>query len=54
VWLAIGASSDVGAHVGPEGVLVYHVTILAPANTTLPGQTIDGISCRKEARETVK
>src|ERR1700692_1912038 len=41
------------SHKGPEGVLIYNVPNLAPA-TTRNGQTVDGISCRKQAKETVK
>jgi hypothetical protein len=53
----LGNSPSAGAapssHIGPEGVLVYDVPNLAPA-TTRNGQTVDGISCRKLADETVK
>jgi hypothetical protein len=59
---ATGASVLVGttraiagpaSHKGPEGVLIYNVPNLAPA-TTHAGQTVDGISCRKQADEKVK
>ncbi|HXC18844.1 MAG TPA: hypothetical protein VNT80_02940 [Acidimicrobiales bacterium] len=40
------------SHKGPEGVLIYNVPNLAPA-TTRDGQTVDGISCRKQAAEKV-
>jgi hypothetical protein len=53
-WLTIGSASGPSSHVGPEGVLVFDVPTLAPANTTVAGKTIDGISCRKQANETVK
>jgi hypothetical protein len=54
VWLTIGSASGLSSHVGPERVLIYDVATLAPANTTVTGKTIDGISCRREAKETVK
>jgi hypothetical protein len=51
-------SANAGAaptsHVGPEGVIVYNVPNLAPATTPPGGKTVDGISCRKLANETVK
>jgi hypothetical protein len=53
-WLTIGSPSGPSSHVGPEGVIIYDVPTLAPANTTVTGTTVDGISCRKEAKETVK
>lgn len=53
-WLTIGDSSGPSTHVGPEGVLVYNVPTLASANTTVSGKTIDGISCSKLGKETVK
>lgn len=53
-WLTSGATSGPSSRVGPEGVLVYNVPTLASANTTVTGKTIDGISCRKIANETVK
>jgi len=48
-----GANASPSSHKGPEGVLVYDVPNLAPA-TTRGGQTVDGISCRKQSVETVK
>ncbi len=53
-WLAVHSNSGPSSHVGPEGVLIYNVPNLAPATTTLAGQSVDGISCRKQAKETVK
>jgi hypothetical protein len=47
------AIADPASHKGPEGVLIYNVPNLAPA-TTHDGQTVDGISCRKQADEKVK
>jgi hypothetical protein len=47
------AMANPASHQGPEGVLIYDVTNLAPV-TTLHGQTVDGISCRKQADEKVK
>jgi hypothetical protein len=47
-------SSGIASHVGPEGVLIYDVPTLASANSTITGKTVDGISCRKIAKETVK
>lgn len=47
------ANANPSSHMGPEGVLVYDVPNLAPA-TTLNGKTVDGISCRKLANQTVK
>ena len=47
------ASASPTSYKGPEGVLVYNVPNLAPA-TTRGGQTVDGISCRKQSVETVK
>jgi hypothetical protein len=40
--------------VGPEGVVVLNVPDLASASTTQSGKTVDGISCRPLAKETVK
>jgi hypothetical protein len=54
--LLIGTTSAIAnpsSHKGPEGVLIYNVPNLAPA-TTRGGQTVDGISCRKQADEKVK
>jgi len=51
VWLSTGSSNS---HVGPEGVLVFNVPDLASSSTTLSGRSVDGISCRTEAKETVK
>jgi len=42
------------AKVGPEGVVVLNVPNLAPASTTQTGKTVDGITCRPLAKETVK
>ena len=47
------ANASPTSHKGPEGVLIYNVPNLAPA-TTRSGQTVDGISCRTQAKETVK
>jgi hypothetical protein len=46
------ANASPSSHKGPEGVLIYNVPNLAPA-TTRDGQTVDGISCRKQAAEKV-
>jgi hypothetical protein len=51
VWLSIGSTNS---HVGPEGVLVFNVPDVAGASSTLGGRTVDGISCRTEAKEVVK
>jgi hypothetical protein len=51
VWLSIGSSNS---HVGPEGVLVFNVPDLASSSSTLSGRSVDGISCRTEAKEVVK
>lgn len=51
VWLSVGSST---LHVGPEGVVVYNVPDLATASSTISGRTVDGISCRSEAKEVVK
>lgn len=40
--------------VGPEGVVVLNVPALAPSSTTLSGVSVDGITCRPLAKETVK
>jgi len=55
LWAIGNASADTAptSHKGPEGVLIYNVPDLAPA-TTRDGQTVDGISCRKQADEKVK
>jgi hypothetical protein len=50
---AANAGATPKSHKGPEGVLIYDVPNLAPA-TTPHGQTVDGISCRKQADEKVK
>jgi len=51
VWLSIGSTNS---HVGPEGVLVFNVPDLASSSSTLSGKSVDGISCRTEAKEVVK
>jgi hypothetical protein len=54
--LLVGTSSanaSPTSYKGPEGVLIYKVPNLAPA-TTRDGQTVDGISCRKQSDDTVK
>lgn len=51
--VATSAVATPASHKGPEGVLIYNVPNLAPA-TTRSGQTVDGISCRKQSNETVK
>lgn len=51
--LLVGTTSAIAnpaSHKGPEGVLIYSVPNLAPA-TTRGGQTVDGISCRKQSNE---
>jgi len=48
-----GALASPTSYKGPEGVLIYNVTNLAPA-TTRNGQTVDRISCRKQTDDTVK
>jgi hypothetical protein len=50
VWLSGGSTIS---HLGPEGVLVYNVPDLASASSTMSGGTVDGISCRTLAKETV-
>lgn len=50
-WLSSRSSSS---QVGPEGVVVFDVPDLAPATTTLTGQSVDGITCQTEAKEVVK
>lgn len=42
------------SHVGPEGVLIYNVPDLASSSTTRTGTSVDGITCRTQAKETVK
>ena len=44
------ANAGPTSHKGPEGVLIYNVPDLAPA-TTRDGQTVDGISCRKQSKD---
>ena len=51
VWLSSGSADS---HVGPEGVLIYNVPDLASSFSTNTGGTVDGISCRTLAKETVK
>lgn len=51
VWLSAGLSNS---HVGPEGVPVFNLVNLARASSTLAGRTVDGITCRAEAKEIVK
>lgn len=51
VWLSVTSSK---LHVGPEGVVVYNVPDLVSASSTVSGRTVDGISCRPEAKEIVK
>lgn len=46
----LSRSSGPTSHKGPEGVLIYNVPNIAPA-TTRGGQTVDGISCRKQSNE---
>jgi hypothetical protein len=50
-WLS---SRSPAVHEGPEGVVIVNALDLAPASTTASGGTIDGISCRSEAKEVVK
>lgn len=40
--------------VGPEGVALYHVPNLAPADTTRPGVAVDGITCRSGTKAVVR
>jgi len=49
-WLVTRSPSST---MGPEGVVVVNVPDLAPASANQSGRTIDGISCRKQADETV-
>jgi hypothetical protein len=51
LWLTSGS---VDSHVGPEGVLIYNVPDLASSSSPNTGGTVDGISCRTLAKETVK
>jgi hypothetical protein len=51
-WFSSRPSTN--ATVGPEGVLVFNVPDLAPASSTVHGATVDGITCRTEAKEVVK
>lgn len=51
VVLSIGSTNS---HAGPEGVPILSVPDLASSTTTLTGTSVDGISCRTEAKETVK
>ena len=54
--LAIWASAGtvVTSSVGPEGVAVFNVPDLASASSTLRGSSVDGITCRSQAKEVVK
>ncbi len=56
LWPSVGSSSTGSpvSHVGPEGVLMYHVRNLASSSSTISGKPVDGITCRPEAKETVK
>ena len=40
--------------IGPEGVVVTHDPILAPASSSATGAPVDGMTCRKESAEVVK
>lgn len=51
-WFSSRPSTN--STVGPEGVLVYNVPNLASASSTMHGATVDGITCRTEAKEVVK
>jgi len=51
ILLSVGSSNS---HVGPEGVLMFNVPDLASSSSTIGGRTVDGISCRTEAKEVVK
>lgn len=53
--LAFGLSgSSTPPPAGPEGVAVRNVPDLAPADTTMTGAPVDGITCRTSANEVVK
>src|ERR1039458_9351543 len=51
VWLSAGSSNS---HRGPEGVLIFNVPDLASSSSTLHGSSVDGITCRTIAKESVK
>jgi hypothetical protein len=53
VVLSTGSTNS-NSHVGPEGVPIFSVANLASSATTLTGASVDGITCRTEAKETVK
>ena len=48
------ATASTDSHVGPEGVTIFQVPDLASSSTTRSGGTVDGITCRPEAKEVVK
>ena len=48
------ATASTDSHVGPEGVTIFDVPDLASSSTTRSGATVDGITCRPEAKEVVK
>ena len=53
-FAAWSSSRPVAPVDGPEGVAIYNVPNLAPANTTRPGYAVDGITCQSSAKEVVK
>ncbi|MGH9123093.1 MAG: hypothetical protein ACRDYC_14310 [Acidimicrobiales bacterium] len=53
VGLGLGLSGG-GKVIGPEGVPIQQVPDLTPNSTTATGQTIDGITCRTPANQSVK
>jgi hypothetical protein len=52
VVLTRGSDSD--SQIGPEGVPLQNVPVLAPASTTATGAPVDGITCRTNADQKVK
>ena len=52
IWASVG--KVVGAQVGPEGVAVLNVPNLASASSSARGPSVDGITCRTQAKEVVK
>ena len=54
--IAVWASVDSGpkSAIGPEGVLVFSVPDLAPADTTVSGAPVDAVTCQTQAQEVVK
>jgi hypothetical protein len=52
VWASAGSTA--ASQMGPEGVPVRNVPDVAPATSTLNGQSVDGVMCQTQAKEVVK